>query len=114
MQASEILNRIIRQCGLAKDIRCNAMGDTSYRFGWLKSGGKGSQTRRLLSIMSSAAPNTPNVAASGATTQWANGPTAPPLGISILKQLRKDASMTIGTIDMVSMHVGSLCDKKMV
>ena len=113
MQASEVVNRIIRQCGLTKDIRCSAMGDPSYRFGWLKSGGKGSQTRKLLSIMSSAAPNTPDVAASGATTQWANGPTAPPLGAPILKQLRKDASMTIGAVDRVLMHVGSLC-KKMV
>ena len=94
MQASEVLNRIIRQCGLAKDIRCNAMGDTSYRFGWLKSGGKGSQTRKLLSIMSSTAPNTPDVAASGATTQWANGPTAPPF----LDRNDTLASMNIGTL----------------
>lgn len=49
-----------------------------YDFGWLKSGGKGSLLRRMLSSIMSAAPDTPDVAASGATTQWANGPTAPP------------------------------------
>ena len=49
-----------------------------YDFGWLKSGGKGSLLRSMLSSIMSAAPDTPDVAASGATTQWANGPTAPP------------------------------------
>ena len=65
----------------------------------------------MMSSMMSAAPDTPDVAASGATTQWANGPTAPPKGAPILKQLRKDASMTIGAVDMDTMHVGSLADK---
>jgi len=49
-----------------------------YDFGWLKSGGKGSLIRRMLSSIMSTAPDTPDVAASGATTQWVNGPTAPP------------------------------------
>ena len=49
-----------------------------YDFGGLKSGGKGSLMRRILSSIMSEAPDTPDVAASGATTQWANGPTAPP------------------------------------
>ena len=94
MQASEALKRILRRCGLAKDIRCNTMGDVSYCHGWLKSGGKGSLARRMLSSMMSTAPNTPAVAASGATTQWANGPTAPP----VLSRNDNLASMNIGTL----------------
>lgn len=67
--------------------------------------------QRMLAL---SAITTPSVAACGATTVWANGPMAPPLGAPILKQLRRDASMTIGAVDRVSMHVGSLADKKMV
>lgn len=101
----------LQQCGLAKDIRCVKMGDVSYRFGWLKSGGKGSLMRRMLSSMMSAAPDTPSVAASGATTVWANGPIAPPTNAPILKRLRDTATLTIGFLDMGTMHVGSLADK---
>ena len=114
MQTSEALKRILRRCGLAKDIRCTTMGDVSYCHGWLKTGGMGSLKRRLVSNIMSTAPDTPDVAASGATTQWANGPTAPPLSAPILKRLRDNATLTIGFLDMGTMHVGSLCDKKTV
>jgi len=65
----------------------------------------------MQSMAAAAATTTPSVAASGATTQWANGPTAPPKGAPILKHLRKDATMTIGCQEMAAMHVGSLRDK---
>jgi len=65
--------------------------------------------QRMLSLT---APETPDVAASGATTQWANGPTAPPLGAPILKGLRGNAlNGSIGSLDMATLHVGSLVDK---
>jgi hypothetical protein len=63
-----------------------------------------------MNFISTAERSTPFVAASGATTQWANGPTAPPTIQPILRQLRKDASMTIGAVDMNTMHVGSLSE----
>ncbi len=72
----------------------------------------GSQANQeMQGMLAAAAITTPSVAACGATNVWGNGPTAPPLGISILKQRREDASMTIGCIDMQTMHVGSLADK---
>jgi len=64
--------------------------------------------QRMLAL---SAITTPSVAACGATTVWGNGPTAPPTNAPILKQLRKDATMTIGCLDMETMHVGSLADK---
>lgn len=76
------------------------------------SGSKANQT--IYTMLASASLSTPSVVACGATTVWANGPMAPPLEGSILKQLRKDASMTIGAVDRVLMHVGSLADKKMI
>ena len=48
----------------------------------------------MLSNIMSTAPDTPDVAASGATTQWANGPTAPPF----LNRNDDLASMNIGTL----------------
>ena len=114
MRTMKFLSSILRQCGLAKDIRCNEMGDTSYRFGWLKSGGKGSLMRRMLSSMMSIAPDTPDVAASGATTQWANGPTAPPRKSRTQNKLRHDAlNGSIGSLDMATLCIGSLADKNM-
>jgi|13_taG_2_1085334.scaffolds.fasta_scaffold00211_23 hypothetical protein len=64
--------------------------------------------QRMLAL---SAITTPSVAACGATTVWANGPIAPPLSVSILKQLRNNATKTIGCLDMETMHVGSLADK---
>lgn len=64
--------------------------------------------QRMLAL---SAITTPSVAACGATTVWGNGPTAPPTNAPILKRLRKDASKTIGAVDMDTMHVGSLADK---
>lgn len=64
-------------------------------------------------MLSSATLSTPDVAASGATTQWANGPTAPPLNTRPLNGLRRDAlNGSIGSLDMATLHVGSLADKK--
>jgi len=72
----------------------------------------GSQANQEKQSMSAAAAiTTPSVAACGATTVWGNGPTAPPISRPILKQLRKDATMTIGCQEMETMHVGSLADK---
>lgn len=67
--------------------------------------------QRMLAL---SAITTPSVASCGATTVWGNGPTAPPLSAPILKRLREDATLTIGFLDMGTMHVGSLCDKKTV
>jgi len=72
----------------------------------------GSQANQeMQGMLAVSAITTPSVAACGATTVWGNGPTAPPSSAPILKRLRKDASMTIGAVDRVSMHVGSLADK---
>jgi hypothetical protein len=74
-----------------------------------RSGSMANQT--IYTMLASASLSTPSVASCGATTVWANGPIAPPLSAPILKRLRKDASMTIGAVDMDTMHVGSLTDK---
>ena len=52
-----------------------------------RSGSKANQT--IQSMLSSASLTTPSVAASGATTVWANGPAAPPL-THCLKMIKMD------------------------
>ena len=85
-------------------------GNVLYLFYGKHAGSTANKT--ICTMLASASLSTPSVAASGATTVWANGPAGPPpLGISILKQPREDASMTIGCIDMQTMNVGSLADK---
>lgn len=63
-----------------------------------------------MNFISTAGRSTPFVAASGATTQWANGPTAPPTSQPILNRLRRDAMLTIGKVDMILMNVGMLSE----
>jgi len=81
---------------------------TAY-LGWGRRSTPAKKTMQRMLAMTSI--TTPSVAACGATTVWANGPIAPPISVSILKQLRNNATMTIGCLDMETMHVGSLCDK---
>jgi len=94
MQASEVLKTILRQCGLAKDIRCNEMGDTGYRFGWLKSGGKGSLVRRMLSSMMQISTYALAGGMYVSASNWQDAPTAPPF----LDRNNTLASMNIGTL----------------
>lgn len=68
--------------------------------------------KSMQSMLSSASLNTPSVAACGATTVWANGPAAPPTSAPSLNGLRGDAlNGSIGSLDMATLHVGSLVDK---
>ena len=110
----EVLKTILRQYGLAKDIRCNEMGDTGYRFGWLKSGGKGSLMRRLLSSMMSISTDVRHAGAGMyvSASSWQDAPTAPPLNTQPQSKLRHDAiNGSIGSLDMAALHIGSLTDK---
>lgn len=107
------LEVILRQRGLAKDIRCNGMGDTGYRFGWLKSGGKSSLMRRMMSSMMSISTDVRHAGAGLYVTasSWQDAPTAPP-NTQPQSKLRHDAlNGSIGSLDMATLHIGSLADK---
>ena len=94
MQTMEFLKTILRQCGLAKDIRCNEMGDTSYCHGWLKSGGKGSLMRRMMSSMMQISTYAFAGGMYVSASSRQDAPTAPPF----LDRNDTLASMNIGTL----------------
>jgi len=74
-----------------------------------RSGSTANQT--IYTMLASASLSTPSVAASGATTVWANGPAGPPRSTPPVKGLRGNAlNGTIGSLDMAARHIGSLVD----
>lgn len=73
----------------------------------------GSQANQeMQGMLAAAAITTPSVAASGATTVWANGPAAPPKSKQPLNGLRPNAlNGSIGSLEMAALHIGALADK---